>query len=108
MQEKQTIRVRRVGTVTFGIVLVFLGSLCLLHLFFPVLNYEFIFRLWPIVFICLGLEVLAGSRKPQERMVYDGAAIFLLALLILFAMSMAGMDWIFTHYQECPDHGILW
>ncbi len=108
MQEKQTIRIHRVGTVTFGIVLVVLGVLCLLRLIFPVLNYELIFRLWPMVFICLGIEVLVGSRRPKDRMIYDGAAIFLLILLVLFAMSMAGMDWIFAHYQECPGHNILW
>ena len=96
MQEKQIIHIHRVGSVTFGLVLVVMGVLCLLRLIFPLLDYELIFRLWPVVFICLGVEVLISSRRPERRVVYDGAAIFLLILLILFAMSMAGMDWIFT------------
>lgn len=108
MQEKQSIRIHRVGTVTFGIVLVVLGALCLLRLAFPVLDYELIFRLWPVVFISLGIEVLISSRKPQERVVYDGAAIFLLVLLMLFAMCMAGMDWIFTHYSEYGNGVVIW
>lgn len=108
MQEKQTIHIHRVGTVTFGLVLVVMGALCLLRLFFPVLNYELIFRLWPAVFICLGIEVLLSSRSPERRIVYDGAAIFLLVLLVLFAMCMAGMDWIFTHYPECSGQVITW
>ncbi len=108
MQEKPTTRIHRVGTITFGITLVILGSLCLLRLFFPVLNYELIFHLWPCVFICLGGEVLVCSRRPEERVVYDGAAIFLLVLLILFAMSMAGVDWIFEHYQEYQDAVVHW
>lgn len=108
MQEKQTIRTHRVGTITFGIVLVIMGSLCLLRLFFPVLDYELIFRLWPCVFICLGIEVLFSSCKPDRRVVYDGAAIFLLVLLVLFAMGMAGMDLIFEHYQTYGNGGILW
>ena len=41
-------RVHRVGTVTFGVVLILFGILFLLHLFFPVLEYRFIFRLWPV------------------------------------------------------------
>ena len=108
MQEKQIIHIHRVGTVTFGLVLVILGVLCLLRLIFPLLDYELIFRLWPVVFICLGVEVLISSRRPERRVVYDGAAIFLLILLILFAMSMAGMDWIFTHYPECSGRVVTW
>ena len=108
MQEKQIIHIHRVGSVTFGLVLVVMGVLCLLRLIFPLLDYEFIFRLWPVVFICLGVEVLISSRRPERRVVYDGAAIFLLILLILFAMSMAGMDWIFTHYPECSGSVVTW
>ncbi|MCI8863464.1 MAG: hypothetical protein HFI20_13430 [Lachnospiraceae bacterium] len=108
MQEKQIIHIHRVGSVTFGLVLVVMGVLCLLRLIFPLLDYELIFRLWPVVFICLGVEVLISSRRPERRVVYDGAAIFLLILLILFAMSMAGMDWIFTHYPECSGRVVTW
>lgn len=108
MQEKQIIHIHRVGSVTFGLVLVVMGVLCLLRLIFPLLDYELIFHLWPVVFICLGVEVLMSSRRPERRVVYDGAAIFLLILLILFAMSMAGMDWIFTHYPECSSRVVTW
>ena len=108
MQEKQIIHIHRVGSVTSGLVLVVMGVLCLLRLIFPLLDYELIFRLWPVVFICLGVEVLISSRRPERRVVYDGAAIFLLILLILFAMSMAGMDWIFTHYPECSGRVVTW
>ena len=97
MEEKRTIRTHRVGTVTFGLVLIVMGGLFLLKMIFPVLDYELIFRLWPLIFISLGIEVLVSSRKVEERMVYDGAAIFLLILLVIFAMCMAGMDWVFTH-----------
>lgn len=99
MEEKKSIRTRRVGTVTLGLILVLTGGLCLLHMIFPALDYERIFQMWPFVFVSLGVEVLACSRRPEEKMIYDWAAVFLLILLILFAMSMAGIDWMFTHYQ---------
>lgn len=100
MEEKRTIRTHRVGTVTFGLVLVVMGVLFLLQMIFPALDYVLIFRLWPLIFISLGVEVLFSSRRVEERVVYDGAAIFLLILLVLFAMGMAGMDWAFTHAIE--------
>ncbi len=102
MEEKPMVRTHRVGTVTFGIILVIWGTLFLLRLIFPVLDCELIFRLWPLVFISLGIEVLVSSRKPGRKLVYDGAAIFLMVLLMVFAMCMAGMDWIFVHYDGYP------
>lgn len=107
MEEKRVIKTRRVGSVTLGIVLIIWGSLFLLSMMFPALNYEMIFRLWPLMFISLGIEVLVSSRRPDERMVYDGAAIFILVLLVVFAMGMAGIDWLFVHYNECPGHVIF-
>ena len=100
MEEKRTIRTHRVGTVTFGLILVVMGALFLLRMIFPALDYELIFRLWPLIFISLGIVVLASSRRAEEKLVYDGAAIFLLILLVLFAMGMAGMDLAFTHAEE--------
>ena len=69
MDEKTNsrIRIHRVGTVTFGLTLVVLGLVLLLHIVFPVLNYEVIFRMWPLIFVSLGLEVLVSSRKPEEQ-----------------------------------------
>ena len=75
MEEKRTIRTHRVGTVTFGLILVVMGALFLLRMIFPALDYELIFRLWPLIFISLGIEVLASSRRAEEKLVYDGAAI---------------------------------
>lgn len=97
MEAKKTIKTRRVGSVTFGLLLIFYGLLFLIHMIYPQISYEFVFRLWPCVFISLGAEVLAGSFRPDEKFVYDGAAIFLMIVLILFAMAMAGADWLFTH-----------
>ncbi len=99
MEEKRTIRIHRVGTVTLGIILIVFGSLFLLHMIFRVLDYAVIFHLWPLIFISLGIEVLLNAYRPQEKMVYDGAAVFLLLLLMVFAMAMAGMDWILVHYD---------
>lgn len=99
-QEAQTYRTHRVGTLTFGSILIIYGILFLMHIFFPALKYGMIFRLWPCIFILLGIEVLVGNRQwsrqeeagEKAHFVYDKTAIILLICLTLFAMIMAFVD----------------
>ncbi len=85
-------RTHRVGSITFGVLLVLFGSLFLVHAFVPALLYSMIFRLWPCIFILLGLEVLVSSRKEGTTYTYDGMAIFLTMLLTIFAFVMAFLE----------------
>lgn len=102
MEQKKIIRTHRVGTVTFGAMLIIFGILFLLHTFIPAMDYALIFRFWPFIFIFLGIEVLAGNykaakwEKDEERIlqfVYDKAAILLIICLAFFAMIMAAVDY---------------
>ena len=85
-------RIRKIGTVTFGCMLILFGTLFLIHMFVPQLSYEWIFRLWPVILIGLGIEILSAKVEKEEKHVYDGAAVFLLVFLTLFAMGMAVAD----------------
>lgn len=111
MMQKQTIRIHRIGTVTFGIVLVAGGLLFLTRLFWPDLNYEVIWHLWPVILILLGIEVLWGSRNKnyeirdekgelveQSRIIYDVPAIILMVVLTFFSMIMGMIEWAYTYY----------
>ena len=93
-------RVRRVGSVTFGIALICYGGLFLAHMFMPVLRYDVIFRCWPVIFILLGIEILVENHKTRTKywkMVYDFAAILMLGTMLLFAMVMGAMDYVMAH-----------
>ncbi len=103
--EKQTIRIHRVGSVTFGLLLVLTGILFLIRAFFPRLDYEVVFHFWPLVLIFLGIEVLFGCTKKnfeirdkcgqlleENKMVYDAAAIVLTMVLTVFSMVMGILD----------------
>ncbi len=96
-------RTHRVGSITFGVLLVLFGSLFLVHAFVPALLYSMIFRLWPCIFILLGLEVLVSSRKEGTMYTYDGMAIFLTMMLTIFAFVMAFLDYGLQHgyWQIC-------
>lgn len=93
--------VHRVGTVTCGIILILYGVLFLLHMVLPKIDYRLIFELWPVIFIILGLEILAGSinkKQPaSQKFVYDFPGILLVIILALFAMLMACVDYSVLH-----------
>ncbi len=110
MTGRATIRIHRVGSVTFGAVLVVMGVLFLVDVFFPGMDYEMVFHFWPLILISLGVEVLFGSRQKnvevrneegklieQSRVVYDVPAIILTMVLVLFAMVMGIMNWALVH-----------
>lgn len=88
------VRVHRVGTFTAGIMLVVCGILFMLHQFLPDISYELIFRLWPCILIALGTELLIADRSKNVKYIYDAGAIMLMILLSIFAMCMAGADFV--------------
>lgn len=95
-QENSKYQVRRVGSVTFGITLICYGILFLIRIFVPALPYHFIFQCWPVVFILLGIEILVENHKCRteaQKIIYDFAAIFMMAAMLLFAMIMAVIDY---------------
>lgn len=86
-------RTHRVGTITLGTMLISFGLLFLLRIFILTLTYDFIFKLWPIIFIVLGIEILiANVKQTQEKLIYDKAAIALMVVLSFFAIGMAITD----------------
>ena len=56
---KQTVTIRRVGSVSFGIVLLLSGFLLLAHTFFPEFDYLTVYRFWPVTLIMLGIPAIA-------------------------------------------------
>lgn len=95
-QETASCQVRRVGSVTFGIVLICYGILFLVHIFVPVMGYRIIFKCWPVIFILLGVEILVENHKcrvEEWKLVYDFPAILMLAGMLLFAMVMAVIEY---------------
>ena len=87
----QTIRTHRVGSVTAGLCMVGFGIMFLLHTLGNLVSYEFIFNLWPFMFIVLGLEILL-SNFAEKRIVYDKVAVFLMVVMTFFAIGMAVAD----------------
>ena len=85
------IRTHRVGSITAGLSMIVFGVLFILHLFIGALDYTMIFRLWPLMIIGLGVELLISNYK-SDQVIYDKPAVVLLFITTMFAMSMAGAD----------------
>lgn len=87
-QTPRETRIHRIGSVTCGISFILFGILFLLQMIVPYLNFWKIFRLWPCIFIMLGIETLIGNYKCADRFIYDKGAVFMLVVLMSFAMAM--------------------
>lgn len=110
--ETKKIRIHRLGAVTFGIVLVLLGVVCLLRVILPALDFGLVIRFWPLVLIILGVEVLLGNRQKtyevlddkgqvveQDKVIYDVPAIMMMFAALFFTLLLAWADWAqMNHY----------
>lgn len=99
-KEDRAVHTRRVGSVTFGLTLICFGIMFLIHIVVPALRYDIIFRLWPIVFILLGIEILVENHRSGQagyKLVYDFPAVIMLVLMLFFAMMLAAVDYAMMH-----------
>ena len=76
-------KTRRIGTITFGIALIFSGIFCLLCLFVPDFDFLSVLRYAPVLLVFLGIEILVSHfLYPGHRMKYDFLSGFFCFLLI--------------------------
>lgn len=96
-------RTRRVGSITCGSLLIIFGMLFLGHMIFPSLSLVVIMKLWPVILIALGIEMLAANLKKTtqetENIKYDKGAIFITFLLMVFSTGMGII-------QLCMEYGM--
>lgn len=94
-------RVRRVGSITCGILMIVFGGLFMVHMFYPALSLALIMKLWPLILIALGSEMLIANIRrgegQEEVLKYDGGAIFLVFLLTCFAAAMGMIEWFMSY-----------
>ena len=101
MKPNDTAPARRVGTFTFGLVLVAPGLGMLAALFLPQLDLTLLLRLSPLALISLGIEVLLAARD-GERLRYDWVGMLLCTLIVLAAIAWFSAAWYLTYWQDCP------
>ena len=78
---------RRVGTFTLGVTLVVSGTLMLVAMFFPGLDWEQALRFSPLILMGLGAETLLAARG-GGRVRYDWVGMVLLFVLTVGALCL--------------------
>ena len=90
---------RRVGTFTFGMVLVVSGLAMLVSMFFPQLEFTWLLQLSPLALISLGVKTLLAARG-SERVKYDWVGMLLCFLIVCASLVLFAAAWWLVH---CPD-----
>ena len=97
-------RTRKVGSITCGVLLIIFGMLFLVHMVYPSLSLTVIMKLWPVVLIALGVEMLVAnyrcSSEESEVLKYDKGAIGITFLLVCFSMVMGVMEYWMEYYTS--------
>ncbi|PWL43280.1 MAG: hypothetical protein DBY45_07410 [Clostridiales bacterium] len=77
-------KIRRVGTVTLGIVLIVVGALLIWALFEPTFSVATIAKFSPAILILVGIEMIVGYfRSDGNKVKYDFLSMFVCFLLII-------------------------
>lgn len=84
-------REHRVGTITAGASLIIWGIAFILHEINFIPNMDAIMKLWPLILIGIGVEILWFNKK-EKNIIYDKGAVVLMIIMTFFSMMMAIAD----------------
>lgn len=93
-QAAQPKKIRRVGTFTFGVILLAAGVLLIAHLLVPSMNLDYIIRFSPVVLIFLGIEVLIYAARPDVTVKYDFLSMFACAFILCLVGGASIVSWL--------------
>ncbi len=91
------VRVRRVGTLTMGCVMILAGVVICISLFGGGPSLELLFRLSPLILVALGVEVLLASRQKNQRLKYDFVSILLSFVLVGATLCFAAVPLVWNY-----------
>ena len=101
--ERSDVPCRRVGTFTFGVVLVAAGLAMLASMFAPQVDMTWALKLSPLALVSLGVEVLLAARG-GGRVKYDWVGMLLCCLIVITALGLFAVAWTVLYAPE----GFCW
>lgn len=77
---------KRIGTLTFGIMLILFGIVMILQIFIKTDIFRYVLTLWPLIFISLGIEAIYYACKIDIKIKYDVWAVILTFMVLGFGL----------------------
>lgn len=91
--------VRRVGTLTMGFALIVTGIVALIMMFKPNLDLSFIFKLSPLIFVFLGVEILYNYFAYKgQKLKYDLLSGFVCFVLIIAGGCLSAVPYVWNYF----------
>ncbi len=92
-------KLRRVGTFTFGLLILVVGVVMLVQILVPSFDAFAVAKFAPAALVLLGIEILIYSARPDVKLKYD-----LLSVVMVFVISL-GASGLFTLYDIWNNYG---
>ncbi len=96
-------KVRRVGTWSFGMVLIAAGALLLAAVLVPGFDPTPVARFAPAILIVLGIEVLVYAARPNVKIKYDFLSMFACAFILLAVGGASLVPYLWNVYGPAAD-----
>lgn len=94
-------RGRKVGVLTLGVTLIVFGILFIMKTIFANTSFLFILKLWPIILILFGCEILISYIiNKEDTYKFDGASVAILIIMAFFSMMMASAEVILSNIDR--------
>lgn len=87
--EIKKIKYKRIGTMTFGLILILIGILSVVFMFTDANLFRYVVMLWPLFLVSLGIETLYYSNKTDIVIKYDVWNIILTTCIIGFTILLS-------------------
>ena len=96
----------RVGSLSMGLILIATGITMLVSLVVRVDMLKILLTFWPIVLICLGIEILLHlfvKKGDDSKLRYDGLSIFFISFLLILSIGFYALTYYFELIEVWGD-----
>lgn len=100
---QQPQKLRRVGTFTFGLLILVVGVVMLVQILVPSFDAFTVAKFAPAALVLLGVEILVYSARPNVKLKYDFLSVVMIFVISLGAGGLATLYDVWNNYGPSRD-----